>query len=130
MAATATVAQVTSVRKSPINKSGVLTLSGFGVRVGCKAGISKLKMARTNNAESSTTTCGPQLKRLVIIGDDGFVSLSALRWIADVDAPLVMLDRTGRILFVTGPTASSDARLRRAQALALSNGADLKYLAS
>jgi CRISPR-associated endonuclease Cas1 len=69
---------------------------------------------------------GHGLKRLVIIGDDGFVSLSALKWISEVDAAIMMLDRTGRVIFVTGPTASSDARLRRAQALAASNGVGLE----
>lgn len=37
-----------------------------------------------------------------------------------------MLDRTGRVLFVTGPTAPSDIRLRRAQALAHTSGAALR----
>ena len=127
MAATATVAQVTSVRKSPINKSGVLTLSGFGIRVRMQCGHLEIEDGPGEQRRKyRLPRVAHGLKRLVIIGDDGFVSLSALRWIADVDAALVMLDRTGRILFVTGPTASSDARLRRAQALALSNGAGLE----
>ena len=37
-----------------------------------------------------------------------------------------MLDRNGKVLFVTGPTAPSDSRLRRAQALAFSNGVGLE----
>ena len=46
------------------------------------------------------------------------VSLSALRWLADQDAAFVMLDRDGSVLATTGPVRPSDARLRRAQALA------------
>lgn len=42
---------------------------------------------------------------------------------ADVRASFVMHDRRGKVLFLTGPTASSDVRLRRAQALAHSSGA-------
>jgi len=34
-----------------------------------------------------------------------------------------MLDRTGKVPFITGPSASSDSRLRHAQSLALSSGA-------
>jgi hypothetical protein len=37
-----------------------------------------------------------------------------------------MLDRRGKVLAVTGPVAPSDAKLRRAQALAVSNGTALK----
>src|SRR6266849_7226928 len=66
------------------------------------------------------------LKRLVMLGSYGFVTLEALRWISDVGAAFVMLDRRGEVLAVTGPVAPSDAKLRRAQALALGNGTALK----
>jgi CRISPR-associated endonuclease Cas1 len=69
---------------------------------------------------------GHGLKRLVCISEDGFVTLSALKWLADVEASFVMLNRTGKVLFVTGPTAPSDVRLRRAQGLAHSSGAALR----
>jgi CRISPR-associated endonuclease Cas1 len=66
------------------------------------------------------------LKRLVMIGSDGFITLEALRWLADQRAAFVMLDRQGKVIIVTGPLAPSDAKLRRAQALALGNGMALK----
>jgi CRISPR-associated endonuclease Cas1 len=62
---------------------------------------------------------------LVVIGSDGMVSLAALRWLADQDAAFVMLERDGSVLATTGPVRSSDARLRRAQALANQSGAAL-----
>ena len=49
------------------------------------------------------------------------VSLAALRWLADQGAAFVMLDRLGEVLATTGPVHPSDARLRRAQALANRN---------
>jgi len=61
-----------------------------------------------------------------MIGSEGFITLEALRWVSDVGAAFVMLDRRGKVLAVTGPVAPSDAKLRRAQALALSNGTALK----
>jgi CRISPR-associated endonuclease Cas1 len=69
---------------------------------------------------------GHGLNRLVCISEDGFATLAALKWITDVGASFVMLNRTGRVLFATGPNASSDVRLRRAQALAHSSGAALR----
>src|SRR5262249_17520931 len=61
---------------------------------------------------------GHGLKRLVCIGSDGFVSLAAIRWLADQDVAFTMLERDGKVLLTTGPVRPSDARLRRAQALA------------
>jgi hypothetical protein len=43
-----------------------------------------------------------RLKRLVCIGDDGFITLSALKWLTEVDASFVMLDRLGKVRVVTG----------------------------
>ncbi len=68
---------------------------------------------------------GHGLKRLICLSEDGFVTLSALKWLSDVGGSLLMLDRMGKVLFVTGPTASSDSRLRHAQSLALGNGSAL-----
>jgi len=60
-----------------------------------------------------------------VIGADGSISLAVLRWLADQDASFVMLERGGSVLVTTSPVRSSDARLRRAQALADSSGAAL-----
>jgi CRISPR-associated endonuclease Cas1 len=54
------------------------------------------------------------------------VSLAALRWLADQDAAFVMLERDGSVLATTGPVRSSDAKLRRAQALSHHSGAALR----
>src|SRR5437899_1109319 len=106
-----------------ISRLGVLTLFGYGIRVMVQSGHlqiedgigperRKFRLPRVNH----------RLKRLVCIGDDGFITLSALRWLTEIGASFVMLDRLGKVHVVTGPTSPSEARLRRAQALALSNG--------
>src|SRR5437899_13035205 len=69
---------------------------------------------------------GHGLKRLVVIGSDGMVSLAALRWLADQDAAFVMLERDGSVLATTGPVRPSDAKLRRAQAMAARSEAGLQ----
>jgi len=69
---------------------------------------------------------GHGLKRLVVIGSDGMISLAALRWLSDQDVSFSMLERNGKVLAVTGPVCPSDAKLRRAQALAHSSGAALR----
>jgi len=65
---------------------------------------------------------GHGLERLVVVGADGVVSLSALRWLADQNASFIMLERDGTVLATTGPVRPSDIRLRRAQALAHQTG--------
>ncbi len=122
MAASHTLPQSHAIRKS-----GVLVLDGFGIRVQVSAGHLFL---RDGIGDERRTIRLPRvnhgLKRLVMIGSDGFITLEALRWISDVGAAFVMLDRRGKVLAVTGPVSSSDARLRRAQALALGNGTALR----
>ena len=44
---------------------------------------------------------GHKLKRLVCISEDGFATLAALKWISDVGASFVMLNRNGKVLFAT-----------------------------
>jgi CRISPR-associated endonuclease Cas1 len=110
-----------------IRKSGVIVLNGYGIRVQVNAGHLLL---HDGIADQRRTIRLPRvnhgLKRLVMIGSDGFITLDALRWISDVGAAFVMLDRTGKVVTVTGPVAPSDAKLRRSQSLALGNGTALK----
>ena len=112
---------------SQIPKHGLLTIHGFGIRLLAKSGHleieygigpdrRKLRLPRVANG----------LKRLVCISEDGFITLSALKWLSDVGVAFIMLDRLGKVRIVTGPTSPSDVRLRRAQALAHQNGKALE----
>lgn len=135
MAAAKTVPQFVSSRNSTENVThsvavpccGVVTLFGYGIKVSVNQG--HLTFEDGIGAARRRVRCprvGHGLRRLVVIGSDGMISLSALRWLADQDAAFVMLDRNGSVLAVTGPVRPSDARLRRAQALADRTGAALR----
>ena len=127
MAASGTVPQPALSRKSPISRSGVLTLSGFGIKVRMQCGHLEIEDGiGPDRRKIRLARVGHGLKRLVIVGSDGFISLAALQWLADQDASFVMLERDGRVLATTGPVRPSEAKLRRAQALAHSNGAALR----
>jgi CRISPR-associated endonuclease Cas1 len=109
-----------------IPKRSVITLVGYGIQVRVDRG--HLLIEDGIGADRRTTRIprvGHGLKRLVVIGSDGVVSLAALRWLSDQQAAFVMLERDGSVLATTGPVRPSDARLRRAQALAHQSGAAL-----
>jgi len=109
---------------SQISKSGVLTLYGFGIQITMQAGNLQVEDGIGNERRRlRLPRVGHRLKRLVCVGDDGFISLAALSWLSGLEISFIMLDRLGKVRFVTGPTAPSDAHLHRSQALAISSGA-------
>src|SRR5438132_1136468 len=123
MAASKTVYQLHQFRNLLAPRRGVVTLFGYGIRVYVDRGHLILKDGiSSDRCEARFARVGHGLRRLVVIGSDGMVSLSALRWLADQDAAFVMLDRGGSVLATTGPVRPSDARLRRAQDLAGQSG--------
>src|SRR5579862_9773288 len=113
----------TLTAQAPAPPHGVLTLFGYGISVRVERGhLTYEDGIGPNRRYARIPRVGHGLQRLVVIGSDGFVSLAALRWLADQNAAFVMLDRDGTVLATTGPVRSSDARLRRAQALAYQSG--------
>src|SRR2546425_5987759 len=126
MAATKTVYQ----SQDPLQpRHGIVTLFGYGINVRVDRGHLLVEDGiGADRTLARFARVGHGLKRLVVIGSDGLVSLAALRWLADQDAAFVMLDRIGKVLATTGPVRTSDARLRRSQALAESTGASLQLM--
>jgi CRISPR-associated endonuclease Cas1 len=114
----------TGMIKPIVPRHGVVTLHGYGISVRVERGHLILedgigpvrrhgRFPRVNHG----------LRRLIVIGSDGAVSFSALRWLADQNAAFAMLERNGSVLATTGPVRPSDSRLRRAQSLAHQTGA-------
>jgi CRISPR-associated endonuclease Cas1 len=127
MAATGTLPDRPQSRKLLVPSHGVVTLYGYGIAVHVDRGHLILKDGvGSDRRESRFPRVGHGLRRLVVIGADGFVSLAALRWLADQDAAFVLLERDGSVLATTGPVRPTDARLRRAQSLATTNGTALE----
>lgn len=126
MAATKTLYRLDEPHNCVGPRHGVITLYGYGINIRVDRGHLLFEDGiGSERRRARLPRVGHGLNRLVVIGADGLVSLAALRWLADQDAAFVMLDRDGSVLATTGPVRSSDARLRRAQALAEQSGADL-----
>jgi CRISPR-associated endonuclease Cas1 len=108
-------------------RNGVLVLSGYGLRIAVERGHLAVADGIGQERRSgllAKATCG--LSRLVVLGHAGTVSLEALRWLHDVGAAFVQLGADGEVIAATAPPGTDDARLRRAQALATTNGVGLE----
>jgi CRISPR-associated endonuclease Cas1 len=119
MAATKTVYQLSQSYNSLAPRHGVITLCGYGIQVRVdRAHLVLEDGIGADRGRGRFPRVGHGLRRLVVVGADGMVSLAALRWLADQKVAFAMLDRDGSVLATTGPVHASDAKLRRAQALA------------
>src|SRR5688572_13755731 len=101
MAAWPTVPQVSPVDNSSgpsplLLRNGVLTLWGYGIRVHVDRGhLVAEDGVGPRRRHIRFGRIGHNLRRLVVIGSDGMVSLAAIRWLADKKAAFVMLNRNG-----------------------------------
>lgn len=119
--------QSTNTATSVVPRHGVVSLTGYGIQAHVNRGHLLLEDGvGSERRHFRLARVGHGLKRLVVVGSDGVVSLAALRWLADQDAAFIMLERDGHVLATTGPVRPSDARLRRAQALAGPSGTALE----
>jgi len=126
MVAAKTVPQLAQSHNS-VSRNGVLTLVGYGISASVDKG--HLIVQDGIGAERCNyrlPRIGHRLKRLIVVGLDGQITLAALKWLRDQDVTLTFLERNGRVLSVVGPAGSSDAKLRRAQAIAIGNGVGLE----
>ena len=108
---------------------GVCVADGHGIKIRVdkrhlvvEDGIGRSR--RERRFHKATT----DLKRLVILGTTGYVSLEAVRWLADAGIPFVQIDPEGRLLTASQPMGSDRAALRRAQAWALTNETGLEVI--
>ena len=99
---------------------GVLVLTGYGLDVRVWRG--RLRVADgigKDRREAIVHRATGKLRRLVVLGHTGTITLEAIRWLADVGAGYLQLDADGRVLAAFGPQGTDRPGLRRAQARAL-----------
>lgn len=107
-------------------RHGVLSLSGYGIRVAVDRGHLYVEDGRgRERRQGRFPRTTRDLKRLIIIGHTGTISFDALRWLHDIGCVFVQIDGDGQLITASGPAGLDDARLRRAQALAAGNDTGL-----
>jgi CRISPR-associated endonuclease Cas1 len=109
----------TTTRPLTVSKAGLLVVGGFSPRLFVQGGhlVADASIGRDRQVSRfHKATSG--LKRVCVIGRRGYVSLSALEFLADAAIPLVVLHSDGRPLVVSAGFGLNDGRLRLAQAAA------------
>jgi CRISPR-associated endonuclease Cas1 len=111
--------QPTPVRLAP-SPSGILVLDGYGVRIRVERGrlwiTDGTGRARRQGQFHRATS---RLRRVVLLGHTGSVTIEALRWMSDVGVGFTAIDADGRELVASAGMGRGDPRLRRAQAMAI-----------
>lgn len=73
-----------------VQKHGVLTLSGYGIRVWVQRGHLCIEDGIGDERRRGRFPRVPRaIKRLVILGHSGIISLEALHWLHDTEAAFV-----------------------------------------
>jgi CRISPR-associated endonuclease Cas1 len=109
-----------------IGGSGVSVVDGFGARVAVERGHLELHDGVGEHRRVRRYAKIDAPARVIIgIGTTGTLSLDALRWCSSVGTCVVVLGADGALL-AAGPPGRDDARLLRAQALALYGAAGVE----
>lgn len=102
---------------------GICVAHGYGLQIHVyrghlivRDGVGRQRRTRRYHRATSG------LKRLVIIGHTGYITLDAIRWLSDVGAAFVQIDEDGNLLALSAPARHHESKLRRAQVLAPENG--------
>jgi CRISPR-associated protein Cas1 len=112
--ATRAVGDLNSTLYGP-DHAGTVVVGGFGVSIHVSDG--HLAVSTRDEGEQRFSRVN-RFQRLVIVGTSGSVSLLALWWCREVDATVVVVETSGRLLTIAAPESRNDSRLRRAQATA------------
>ncbi|MGI8559465.1 MAG: CRISPR-associated endonuclease Cas1 [Solirubrobacteraceae bacterium] len=113
-------------QRTPPPRSGIAVAHGYGLKIHVEHrhlivddGFGRQRRTRRFHRTS-------KLRRLVIIGRSGYVTLDALRWLRDTGAALVHVDTSGELVAASIAAGADLAGLRRAQALAPDGPAGLE----
>ncbi len=101
------------------SNASVLVADGYGLSLSVSRGHLLVRdgLGR-HRRERKLPRAQRAVRRIVILGHTGHLTLEALRWCADTGIALIQLDTDGTTLLTAGQSGTDDARLRRAQAAA------------
>lgn len=98
-----------------------LVVAGYGVCISIQRGHLAIEDGIGGDRRTRRVPRVSGLKRVVVLGHAGTVSLEALRWIRDVGATFIQIDADASLVAVGTPPMVDDVRVRRGQAFAFGN---------
>ncbi len=112
--------------QATVRRHGVVFLSGYGLKIRVDRGHLVVHDGIADQRRNQRfARVGSGLKRLVVLGQAGYVTLEALRWLREVGAAFLQLDSDGRLVALSASPGTDQPALRRAQALAADTPAGL-----
>src|SRR5215472_2373673 len=106
MAATLTVPQLPRSDKLLLPRLGVVTLFGYGTSVRVERGHLILEdRIGPDRRYGQFSRVGHGLKRLVLIGSDGLITIAVIYWMARQNVSLAIMERDGSVLATTDQSA-------------------------
>ena len=106
-----------------VGRDGVLIAHGYGLKLYVERGHLIVHHGIGRDRDTHRFSRVDRLKRLIVIGHTGFVTLEALRWLNDTGAAFAQIGRDGELITLSAPARQHEAKLRRAQVLAAGNDA-------
>jgi len=102
---------------------GICVAHGYGLKLHVQRGHLIVEDGvgrdrRTRRYHRATS----KLRRVIVIGHTGYLTLEATRWIRDVGAAFAQIDSDGNLIALSAPARHHEAKLRRAQVLAAESG--------
>ncbi len=108
-----------------LSRYGVYVADGYGIRIHVQNRHLSVAGGHGSNRRAARfhrATHG--LKRLVVLGHSGYITLEAIRWVQDAQLALIQIDSDGRVL-ISSRLGLNQPGLRRAQAQAATNDVGL-----
>ena len=104
--------------RDPVDPS-VIVADGYGISLTVSRGHLVIRdgLGR-HRRERRLPRAQRTVRRIVILGHTGHISLEAIRWCHDTGVALMQVEPDGTLLLTSSPTGRDDARLRRSQAAA------------
>ncbi len=106
--------------------SHVAVLDGYGIRLAVERGHLVLTDGiGANRRTRRYPRIDRALRRILVLGATGALTLEGLRWCSDHNIAVTQIDADNRIVSLVAAPGLDDARLRRAQALAATSDSGL-----
>jgi CRISPR/Cas system-associated endonuclease Cas1 len=108
------------------SRSGVVVADGYGIKIYVERGHLVVHDGRGRDRRTRRfNRAASRLRRLVVFGHHGCITLDATRWLREIGAAFIQLDADGDIVALTAGRGTDLPALRRAQALATYTDAGL-----